>query len=214
MADSKPTRVVILGGGFGGAYLAQSLQKHARKGELEVIIIDRNNYFVFYPLLVEAGTGSIEPRHCTVPIRDFARKSELLMGEVKGLDVDGSTVRYRLIGDDRDRSIAYDHLVVALGSVTRILPEDVVSGVREHAFEMKHMTDAVAVRDRAVELLELANATEDPEERRPLKGFYILFLLLETGLLGVFVSLDLFLFYVFWDIPGLRARAAKPCTQF
>ncbi len=173
MADSKPTRVVILGGGFGGAYLAQSLQKHARKGELEVIIIDRNNYFVFYPLLVEAGTGSIEPRHCTVPIRDFARKSELLMGEVKGLDVDGSTVRYRLIGDDRDRSITYDHLVVALGSVTRILPEDVVSGVREHAFEMKHMTDAVAVRDRAVELLELANATDDPEERRRLLHFVI-----------------------------------------
>ena len=94
MADSAPTRVVILGGGFGGAYLAQSLQKRARTGELEVVIIDRNNFFVFYPLLVEAGTGSIEPRHCTVPIRDFARKSELLMAEVKGLDVDAKAVRY------------------------------------------------------------------------------------------------------------------------
>ena len=173
MADSKPTRVVILGGGFGGAYLAQSLQKLARKGELEVVILDRNNVFVFYPLLVEAGTGSIEPRHCTVPIRDFARKSELLMAEVKGIDVDASSIRYRLIGDDQDRSLGYDHLVVALGSVTRILPEDVVSGVREHAFEMKHMTDAVAVRDRAIELLELANATEDPDERRRLLHFVI-----------------------------------------
>ncbi|HBZ96341.1 MAG: hypothetical protein CMJ41_01295 [Phycisphaerae bacterium] len=173
MADSNPTRVVILGGGFGGAYLAQSLQKLARKGELEVIIIDRNNFFVFYPLLVEAGTGSIEPRHCTVPIRNFARKSELLMAEVKGIDVDASSVRYRLVGDDHDRSLGYDHLVVALGSVTRILPEDVVSGVREHAFEMKHMTDAVAVRDRAIELLELANATEDPDERRRLLHFVV-----------------------------------------
>lgn len=173
MADSAPTRVVILGGGFGGAYLAQSLQKRARTGELEVVIIDRNNFFVFYPLLVEAGTGSIEPRHCTVPIRDFARKSELLMAEVKGLDVDAKAVRYRLIGDDRDRSIRYDHLVVALGSVTRILPEHIVSGVREHAFEMKHLTDAVAVRDRAIELLELANATEDPDERRRLLHFVI-----------------------------------------
>ena len=78
MADSKPTRVVILGGGFGGAYLAQSLQKHARKGELEVIIIDRNNYFVFYPLLVEAGTVPSSP--VTARCRSAtSRKSELLM---------------------------------------------------------------------------------------------------------------------------------------
>ncbi|MAB82221.1 MAG: hypothetical protein CMJ24_02145 [Phycisphaerae bacterium] len=173
MTDTSPVRIVILGGGFGGAYLAQVLQKYAKKQNLEIIIIDRNNFFVFYPLLVEAGTGSIEPRHCTVPIRDFARKSELLMAEVKGLDVASKSVRFRLIGDDGDRKITYDHLVVALGSVTRILPEEIVSGVREHAFEMKHMTDAVAVRDRAIELLELANATEDPEERRRLLHFVI-----------------------------------------
>ena len=86
------------------------------------------------------------------------------MGETGALDIPSRTVGYRLIGDDRDRSIRFDHLVVALGSVTRILPEHIVSGVREHAFEMKHMTDAVAVRDRAIELLELANAVEDPEE--------------------------------------------------
>jgi len=173
MTGSDPVRIVILGGGFGGAYLAQSLQKYAGSDNLEIIIIDRNNFFVFYPLLVEAGTGSIEPRHCTVPIRDFARKSELLMAEVKGLDLEGKSVSYRLIGDDEDRTLGYDHLVIALGSVTRILPEHIVSGVREHAFEMKHMTDAVAVRDRSIELLELANATDDIEERKRLLHFVI-----------------------------------------
>ena len=173
MPDSKKTRVVILGGGFGGAYLAQSLQKYARSLDLEIIIIDRNNYFVFYPLLVEAGTGAIEPRHCTVPIRDFARKSELLMGEIKELDIKSRKVTFRLIGDDKDRSLDWDHVVVALGSVTRILPDHVVSGVREHAFEMKHMTDAVAIRDRAIELLELANATDDPDERKRLLHFVV-----------------------------------------
>lgn len=171
MADL--TRIVILGGGFGGAYLAQALQKHIRQHDLEIIIIDRNNFFVFYPLLVEAGTGSIEPRHCSVPIREFARRSELFMGEIKDLDLESRTVGYRLIGDDHDRSIRFDHLVVALGSVTRILPEHIVSGVREHAFEMKHMSDAVVIRDRAIELLELANATEDQDERRRLLHFII-----------------------------------------
>jgi len=141
--------------------------------DADVVIIDRNNYFIFYPLLVEAGCGSIEPRHCTVPIREFAPKAELLMAEVCGLDAQGRRVQFRLVGDDATRSIGYDHLVVALGSVTRILPDHIVRGVREHAFFMKHMSDAVAIRDRAVELLELANAIDDEEERRRLLHFVV-----------------------------------------
>ena len=146
-------RIVILGGGFGGSYLAKELTRRKYGLDAEVVIIDRNNYFIFYPLLIEAGCGSIEPRHCTVPIREFAPKAELLMAEVAGLDAESQHVHFQLVGDDQTRSISYDHLVVALGSVTRILPENVVSGVREHAFFMKHMSDAVAIRDRAVELL-------------------------------------------------------------
>jgi NADH dehydrogenase len=170
---SQGNRIVILGGGFGGSYLAKELTKRRLGLDAEVVIIDRNNYFIFYPLLVEAGCGSIEPRHCTVPIREFAPKAELLMAEVSGLDTEQKKVHIQLIGDDRCRSLEYDHLVVALGSVTRIMPEDVVSGVREHAFFMKHMSDASMLRDRAVELLELANAISDAEERRRLLHFVV-----------------------------------------
>jgi NADH dehydrogenase len=161
-------RIVVLGGGFGGSYLAKELTRRKYGLDAEVVVIDRNNYFIFSPLLVEAGCGSIEPRHCTVPIREFAPKAELLMAEVSGLDLERKRVHFQLVGDDQCRSIAWDHLVVALGSVTRVLPDHIVSGVREHAFFMKHMSDAVAIRDRAVELLELANAIDDPEERRRL----------------------------------------------
>lgn len=166
-------RIVILGGGFGGSYLAKELSKRRYGLDVDVVIIDRNNYFIFYPLLIEAGCGSIEPRHCTVPIREFAPKAELLMAEVSGLDIEQQRVHFQLVGDDHCRSIEYDHLVVALGSVTRVMPENVVSGVREHAFFVKHMSDAVTIRDRAVELLELANAIDDPEERRRLLHFVI-----------------------------------------
>ena len=166
-------RIVILGGGFGGSYLAKELSKRRHGLDVDVVIIDRNNYFIFYPLLIEAGCGSIEPRHCTVPIREFAPKAELLMAEVSGLDIEQQRVHFQLVGDDHCRSIEYDHLVVALGSVTRVMPENVVSGVREHAFFVKHMSDAVTIRDRAVELLELANAIDDPEERRRLLHFVI-----------------------------------------
>ena len=65
MAEKRPMRVVVLGGGFAGGYVAKHLFDKNLGLDVEVIIIDRNNYFVFYPLLVEAGTGSLEPRHCT-----------------------------------------------------------------------------------------------------------------------------------------------------
>ncbi len=171
--EAQKKRVVILGGGFGGAYLARELTRRGLGLDVEVVVIDRNNFFIFYPLLIEAGCGSIEPRHCTVPIRDFSPKSELLMAEVVGLDTETRRVHFQLVGDDDCRWIEYDHLVVALGSVTRVLPENIVSGVREHAFFMKHMSDAVAIRDRAVELLELANAIDDADERRRLLHFVI-----------------------------------------
>ena len=166
MAQRK--RIVVLGGGFGGAYLAKELTRRKYGLDAEVVIIDRNNYFIFYPLLVEAGCGSIEPRHCTVPIREFASKADLLMAEITALDTKTNEVEYELIGDVERRRISYDQLVVALGSVTRILPEHIVSGVKEHAFFMKYMSDAVAIRDRLVELLELANAIDDVQERRRL----------------------------------------------
>ena len=166
-------RIVILGGGFGGAYLAKSLTKQLGRDEADVVIIDRNNYFIFYPLLVEAGCGSIEPRHCTVPIREFAPKAELLMAEIKGLDNAAKHVTVRPCGATEDVHVAWDHLVIAMGSVTRILPEHLCSGVKEHAFFMKTMADAIVLRDRAIEALELANATSNEAERRRLLHFVV-----------------------------------------
>lgn len=171
MADR--TRIVILGGGFGGAYLAKELTKRLRTNEADVLIVDRNNYFIFYPLLIEAGCGSIEPRHCTVPIREFAPKAELFMAEVKGLDIGGKRVRVQGCGAAVEQWVRYDHLIIAMGSVTRILPESVCSGVTEHAFFMKTMGDAIVLRDRAIEALELANATEDIAEKRRLLHFVV-----------------------------------------
>ena len=72
MQTSPKKRVVILGGGFGGAFAAQRLIKRGGE-EVEVVLIDRNNYLTFYPLLVEAGVGSVEPRHVVVPLRRFTK---------------------------------------------------------------------------------------------------------------------------------------------
>lgn len=163
-------RVVILGGGFAGAFCAQAIERTARGRVLDVVLIDRNNYFVFTPLLVEAGTGAIEPRHAVVPLRDFLAATTLRTAEVKGVDLGARTVTYRVGGDDTDTALPWDHLVVALGSVTRL---PAVPGLDRHGFELRSMRDAVALRDRAIQLLEQADATANATARRALLHFVV-----------------------------------------
>lgn len=162
-------RIVIIGGGFAGAYCARALEQRLRPREAHVTIVNRSNYFVFTPLLVEAGTGALEPRHAVVPLRRYLKRTELQTADVTGIDVRRRRVRLEY-ADGSQKTIPYDHLVIALGSVTRT-PD--VPGLREFGFGMKSLADAVALRDRAVGLLELANETADVERRRAMLTFVI-----------------------------------------
>jgi len=169
MAINSPAgarkRVVILGGGFGGAYAAQELGRRFRPEEVEVTVIDRNNYLLFYPLLVEAGVGTLEPRHVVVPIRKFMPKADFRMAEVISVDTVEQQVVFQVVGSDSKTRIHYDHLVFGLGSITKIPP---IPGLKEFGFELKSLADAVELRDRAIRLLELANTITDRAERRSL----------------------------------------------
>ncbi len=211
-AVHRPTRVVIVGGGYGGAYCAQHLEKllgrrvvrprlqdaasilSKRPDAVEVLLIDRNNFFIFYPLLIEAGTGSLEPRHAVVSLRSFLRRAGFRMAEVVGVDVLRRIVRLRegdsgqrtltstlsqgeregeperIEAESSGREVAFDHLVIAAGSVTLRPP---IPGLREHAFDIKGLSDAVALRDRAIRLLERADACVDSAERRSLLHFVV-----------------------------------------
>jgi NADH dehydrogenase len=162
-------RVVVLGGGYGGAYCARALERRLGS-HAQVTVVDRQNYFIIYPLLVEAGTGSVEPRHAVVSIRAFLRRSRFHMAEVTGIDPARGEVICRLPGDGGEQRLPYDHLVIALGSVTR-LPD--VPGLREHGFQMKSLMDAVGLRDRAIGLLEVADITEDRARRERLLHFVV-----------------------------------------
>ncbi|HWD40049.1 MAG TPA: NAD(P)/FAD-dependent oxidoreductase [Fimbriimonas sp.] len=158
-------RIVVLGGGFGGAY---ALQKFGKKlGQLggEAVLIDRNNYLLFDPLLIEAGVGAIEARHVVIPTRKFLQGQGFLMAEVLGVDLKAQTVTYRIEGHSTVETLPYDHLVIGLGSITKT-PS--VAGLLEHGFEMKTLGDAIGLRDRGIRLLELANTLTDSEKRREL----------------------------------------------
>jgi NADH dehydrogenase len=163
-------RIVVVGGGFAGAYCAQALERRLPRASAQVVLVDRNNYFAFFPLLVEAGTGSLEPRHAVISLRAFLRRTTFRMGEVAEVDLARREVLCRPPGETSLEKISYDHLVLAAGSATR-LPD--VPGLEQHALEMKTLTDAVALRDRAVRLLEMADSSPDPSRRRALLRFVV-----------------------------------------
>ena len=163
-------RIVILGGGFAGAYCAQELERRVRGLPVETVLINRNNYFVFHPLLMEAGTGSLEPRHAVVSIRRFLTRTRFLMADVLGVDWQQREVLYRLVGHEEVARVGYDQLVVALGSVTRLPP---VPGLEAYGFELKSLADAVGLRDRAIQMLEVSDALGDAAQRRARLRFVV-----------------------------------------
>ncbi len=164
------SRIVILGGGFSGAYCAQALEKKLKGADVEILLIDSHNYFIFYPLLVEAGTGSLEPRHAVISIRSFVKDAIFRMGTVIKIDPAANAVTYQLVGKETTDTIAYDHLVLAMGSVSNRPP---IPGLREWGFDLKNLADAITLRDRAIQLLELADATPSETERRELLHFVV-----------------------------------------
>ena len=98
MRETTRQRVVILGGGFGGAYAAQRLLKKAP--DLDVILIDRHNYLLYYPLLIEAAVGVIEARHVVVPIRSFlSNRGTFIMAELQKVDVSARSVTIHAAGE-------------------------------------------------------------------------------------------------------------------
>ena len=160
----------MIGGGFGGAFAVQRLLRRLREDEAEVLLVDRNNFFVFHPFLVEAGTGSLPPQHAVVGLRAFTHSRGLFMGEFTGADFARQVVRVRPVGRDDERELPYDELVLAVGSVTGLPP---MPGLREHAFQVKGVADAIGLRDRAIRLLEQADQADDPAHRRALLHFVI-----------------------------------------
>ncbi len=158
-------RVVIIGGGFGGAYAAQTLAKKL-SSDNEVVLIDRQNFLLFYPLLIEAGVGHLEPRHVTVPIRKFiGRKGKFVLAEVESVDLEQQQVTFRVPESSQSEKLHYDHLVLAPGSVTKFPP---IPGLEEHSFQLKSLQDSIEFRDRGIRLLEMANTMPNREERRAL----------------------------------------------
>lgn len=143
----------MIGGGFAGASVARKL---GRRG---ATIVSPDNFMLYTPLLPEAASGTLEPRHVVVPLRQMCPHAELLLGEAVALDEGSRTVVAETLGGRQE--IRYEHLVVAVGAVTRIFP---VPGLVEHGRGFKDIADAIALRNHVLRTLEAAAASLDPAE--------------------------------------------------
>ena len=160
--------VLVLGGGFAGAYVARQL------GRDGATIVNPNNFMLYTPLLPEAAAGSVEPRRVTVPLRTMCPHSDLVLGSAVSLDTDRRLVHVESEAGSFD--IAYADLVIALGSITRV-PS--IPGLREHALGLKDLGDAIGVRNQVLRQIELADAAPETAERR------LTFVMVGAGFAGV-----------------------------
>jgi NADH dehydrogenase len=152
--------VLVVGGGFAGGYLARQL------GDRGATIVSKENFMLYTPLLPEAASGTLEPRHCVVPLRTMCPHAELVLGAVSALDLEAQTAAVET--DEGMQTIGWTELVLALGAVPRTLP---IPGLAEHGLSFKSLADAIHLRNRVLHQLEAADAAADEEERARLLTF-------------------------------------------
>jgi NADH:ubiquinone reductase (H+-translocating) len=172
-----PFDVVIAGGGFGGLYAARRLERRLPRHSARITVVADVNFLLYTPLLPGAAAGTLEPRHVVVPLREELEWAELMLARVTGADPGVNELYVRTL-DERDETLRYDQLVVAVGSVSRVLP---VPGLAEHALGFKTLADAVALRNRVLLNLEIAESLPDDAARRD----YLTFVFVGAGYAGV-----------------------------
>ncbi len=163
----KVPRIVILGGGYVGFYTALRLRRRLGRREAAIVVVDPRSYMTYQPFLPEAAAGSLEPRHVVVSHRRELEGVDVLTGRATRIRHAERTVEIAPVAGE-PYEITYDHLVVALGSVSRTLP---IPGLAEQALGFKQVEEAIALRNHVLSNLDAAASTWDPELRRRMLTF-------------------------------------------
>ena len=162
--ERPTTRVVILGGGFGGISTAQHLERALwRDSGMEITVLSQSNYMLFTPMLAEVAASALEPQHISSPVRASLPHTRFRRCDVESIDTEAQVIRARDGAAAEPVAMPYDHLVLALGSVPNFFG---LPGMEEHAFTLKTLEDATLLRNHVIAQLELADVSADHEERR------------------------------------------------
>jgi len=174
------SRIIIIGGGFAGVKCARTLRRKLPRESCEIVLFSQENSMVFYPLLAEVAGASINAGAVTVPLRQMLPGVRCRTEEVKQVNPAASEVEYEGY-DGRVHRMPFDHAVLACGAAVNLT---LVPGMADHAFPLKSVGDAIALRFHVTEQLEKAEVCDDPERRR----WYLSFIIVGGGFSGVEVA--------------------------
>ncbi len=151
----QSTRILVLGGGFGGVYTARHLERALRgRPDLEITLVSRDNFFLFTPMLHEVAASDLDITHIVSPLRTLLKRTTIFIGEVASIDLERRTVRVSHGFEPHEHHLQYDHLVVALGSMTNFYG---LPGLEHRALTMRTLGDAIHLRNRVIATLEEAD---------------------------------------------------------
>lgn len=183
MQDLEPQRsdakeILILGGGFGGVTAAMELEKNLaleiQSGQVRITLVARDNFFLFTPLLHEVAASDLDPSNIVNPIHKLLRTTQFFCGEIEEVDLENKRVRVSHgvsnTAHHHEHELPFDHLVLCPGSVAGF---GKTPGVEERALSMRTLGDAIALRGRLIESLEVANADCFALLRVPLLTFVV-----------------------------------------
>jgi NADH:quinone reductase (non-electrogenic) len=172
MSADRPTRIVVLGGGFAGVYAVMELERLlGRDADVEITLVNKDNFFVFTPMLHEVAASDLDLTHIVNPIRKLLRRAAFFHGDVLDIDLaEKAVVVTHGVEGSHPHRLEYDHLVLAMGAVTNFFG---TPGLAERAFTMKTLGDAIALRNRIIDSLEEGDFECCPNVRRRMMTFVV-----------------------------------------
>ncbi len=166
MSGARPT-VVVVGAGFAGYHAAKRL--HRMLPDANIAVLNPTDYFLYLPLLPEVAAGLLDPRRITVSIPGTLPNVRLVLGSAGSVDTENRRISY-VDPDGHQQQLAYDQLLLTTGSVNKLLP---IPGVASYAHGFRDIAEALYLRDHVTLQIELADATDDPDERRARLTFVV-----------------------------------------
>jgi NADH:ubiquinone reductase (H+-translocating) len=193
-SSSNSKHILILGGGFAGIGVLKKIQKEFHNdNDIEITLVDKDNFLLFTPMLPEVVSGLIETRHIVTPVRSFCRKAKFFEANVQSIDLNNKQVILtHAIGRSQqqtsqnppyfnlhEHTLKYDYLVIALGSENNFFGN---SDIEENAFTLKTINDAIVLRNHIIKILEQANLEQDDHD---LRKSLLTFVIVGGGFSGV-----------------------------
>lgn len=166
----KPLRVLVLGGGYVAIWLVKAVRAAVKRGDIELTVVDRNNYHTFHGLVPEMLVGKIQAGQIISPARRLFAPGRFISAEVDAIDLENKRVTISRVLDGRPATLEYDQLVMNVGSVDDLTR---YRGVGEHTMRLKGYFDCIRVRNHVLAMLEMAELETDPVERKRLLHFVI-----------------------------------------